>query len=888
MAVNYDNFVSSVKGKYDDRLLEKRLTTEGNVCGCLLKNLELFDDCGLDTPDFITNGGRLLFTIAKQLRSKGIQKFDEVTFVSTLESEFVRMVENQLGGYKEITNVMDAVNENNWDAFLDEFNKSNVLLKLSDKGFGIFSKIVLDNGKEMVPFEFFKNLTCTEVIEFYEGIVASMQTTLKDEKLLEECYVEFDDAWIESLRNKEEMGVSFGEAGFDIEGEEIRTFPFMSANTLGLKPGTLSAWGANSGCGKALPNNTIIPTPIGPRRVGDIRPGDYLFGQNGKPTKVLMIHPQSEPKEIWKVHFKDGRMVECCKDHLWEYRYSGHKGFNYRVETIEQLYNRCGGEVQRGKFEFKYAIKLNKAVEYPQKEYSVDPYVMGALLGNGYFSSRAIQFSSGTKELPDLLSSVLKDIVCTKSKIVNSKNYTYDFRPIDNPNRRIKTQVLLKDYPELWETRSHTKFIPEEYLYGSIEQRISLLQGLLDTDGSVDAKGRIRFSTTSPKLKDGFVELCRSLGYIATVRVDNRIRYKSGVCYNIGLLTPKSEKPNLFRLTSKKQKAIEYSSIAQRTEFNDHLAIVKIEKTNEKTDMTCFTVDSPDHLFLANDYVVTHNTTYMVTIAMSLASKGEKVVMVTNESKATDLKTLFLTWVINRVFKYEKLSKKRIIAGEFTNEEFELIKKAKEYWKEHYFKKIKIVTLSDADADFSCQMIRRAILREAASVFIVDTMKMTLSDDMADKSWIALIKDVRSLTELAMKYNVIGIITVQLAPSTLNRSWLDASCLANCKQIKETLSNLILFRKLVKAELDPNSPFFVHPFRRKLREDGSGEWYDEPYEADKEKTWIIAFTDKTRRGIDSGMDGSAFLCRTDLDHASFYETARCYPTRRLFTADDRH
>ena len=173
-----------------------------------------------------------------------------------------------------------------------------------------------------------------------------------------------------------------------------------------------------------------------------------------------------------------------------------------------------------------------------------------------------------------------------------------------------------------------------------------------------------------------------------------------------------------------------------------------------------------------------------------------------------------------------------------------------------------------------------------ASTFIVDTMKMTL-DQGEDSVWVGLIKDVRALTELAIKYNVIGIITVQLALSTTNRSWLDSSCLANCKQIKETLSNLVLFRKLYSAELDPESPFFIKPFRRKQKDDGSGEWYDEPYEADPTKTWIVAFSDKTRRGIDSGVDGSAFLCRTDLDHASFYETARCYPSRRLFTQEDR-
>ena len=88
-------------------------------------------------------------------------------------------------------------------------------------------------------------------------------------------------------------------------------------------------------------------------------------------------------------------------------------------------------------------------------------------------------------------------------------------------------------------------------------------------------------------------------------------------------------------------------------------------------------------------------------------------------------------------------------------------------------------------------------------------------------------------------------------------------------------------------ELDPNSPFFIHPFRRKQKDDGSGEWYDEPYDADPNKTWIIAFTDKNRRGTDSGMDGTAFLCRTDLDHASFYETARCYPTNRSFSPNER-
>lgn len=523
-------FVAGIVDNYDERLLEGRLTAEGNVCGCILKNLELYDESGLEHTDFITTHGRLLFAIAKQLREKGFTVCDEISYLSTVADKIKNIVEETFGGYKQINNVIQTVSINNWDAFLDKLNKMNTLMKLKQKGFNIFEKITLDNGKEVVPFDYFEKLSSSEVLEFYEGTIASMQTNLQNSKLVEEGYIEFDDAWIQSLKNKEEMGVSFGEAGYDIDGEEIRTFPFMSSNTLGLKPGTMSAWGSLSGVGK---------------------------------------------------------------------------------------------------------------------------------------------------------------------------------------------------------------------------------------------------------------------------------------------------------------------------------------------------------------------TSYMVTIAMSLASKGEKVVMVTNESRLSELKSIFLAWVVYRIFKYDNLTKRRIISGDFTDEDIEAIRKAQKYWKENYSKKIKIVTLSDADAAFSCQIIKKSILREAASVFIVDTMKMTLSDDTNDSTWIGLIKDVRSLTEIAMKYNVIGIITVQLAPTTANRSWLDVSCLANCKQIKETLSNLILFRKLYGPELDPESPFFIHPFRRKMKDDGSGEWYDEPYDADPGKTWIIAFSDKTRRGIDSGVDGTAFLCRTDLDHASFYETARCRPTRKMFSVEDR-
>ena len=70
-------FVSGVFDIYDERLLGSRLTEEGNVCGALLKDLTLYDDCGLTYKDFVTKSGRLLFRIGQEIRTKKYNSFLE-------------------------------------------------------------------------------------------------------------------------------------------------------------------------------------------------------------------------------------------------------------------------------------------------------------------------------------------------------------------------------------------------------------------------------------------------------------------------------------------------------------------------------------------------------------------------------------------------------------------------------------------------------------------------------------------------------------------------------------------------------------------------------------------------------------------------------------------
>ena len=134
----------------------------------------------------------------------------------------------------------------------------------------------------------------------------------------------------------------------------------------------------------------------------------------------------------------------------------------------------------------------------------------------------------------------------------NIANYGWYFSFNDKASHsNVWVQDFLKQYPELLNTKSETKFIPEEYLYGSIEQRFDLLSGLLDTDGSVDAKGRISYFTISPFLRDNVIELCHSLGLKTAVSVDNH--KDTSTCFVIRITGRPEDKVKLFKLPRKKE-----------------------------------------------------------------------------------------------------------------------------------------------------------------------------------------------------------------------------------------------------------------------------------------------------------------------------------------------
>ena len=194
-------FISGVLEKYDghEELFEGRLTDEGNVCGCLLSDLTYYDDAGLEVSDFLTKHGRLLFSLGKQIRDKGFSTFDEITLLSNTNSEMQDKIDNELGGWRQIQNVIDAVSIKNWDAFLDNLNRANVVLALYKKGFNVLNEITLDNGKKIVPLKLFNRMSCGEVVEFYESTLAGLETKVNSSKIVEEAYIDFDEEFTINL-----------------------------------------------------------------------------------------------------------------------------------------------------------------------------------------------------------------------------------------------------------------------------------------------------------------------------------------------------------------------------------------------------------------------------------------------------------------------------------------------------------------------------------------------------------------------------------------------------------------------------------------------------------------------------------------------------------------
>lgn len=393
------------------------------------------------------------------------------------------------------------------------------------------------------------------------------------------------------------------------------------------------------GLGKVIANDTPVLTPDGWVNHGSLVIGDYVIGSNGKPTRVTGVYP-NPIKDYYQITFTDGSVVEACDEHLWAVQTPTQKKNNrgYNILTIKDMLDKDKTITIRGKGynsdkkytsktfykmkngDCKWYIPMVKPVEFNEKPVSLDPYLLGVLLGDGSLSQRNITLTNADSDLITEVESVLPNNILLSNY---KKDISFGFKMAD-PKAGNTLKFGLNTY-NLMGTKSHNKFIPDDYKYNSIDVRLGVLQGLLDTDGWCSkSDGTIQYYSISKQLSDDTKELVQSFGGVARqtkkigkYKLPNGEVKECNTCYVLTINLPENILP--FRLKRKldNMKAVK--------KYHPSRGIKKIE-FSRKTLGQCISVEAEDNLYVIDNYVVTHNT--IQSVMGTLAAESKKVLII--------------------------------------------------------------------------------------------------------------------------------------------------------------------------------------------------------------------------------------------------------------------
>jgi hypothetical protein len=401
---------------------------------------------------------------------------------------------------------------------------------------------------------------------------------------------------------------------------DIKLYPHQVVAIMFLKKVINGLLSLEMGLGKMNPLYSKLLTPNGWITMGEVKLGDQIIGSNGKPTTVIGVFPQGK-KDIYRVWFNDYTYSDCGEEHLWAvntptrmWKNKINRKFPNKILTLRQIMDE-GLTIKNGNR--KHYIPIVEPIEFEKKDLIIDPYLLGCLLGDGGLTEKTITFTSIDNEILTEVKDRLPDDckITGKYKDYNivRKNNTTKYNPLNK---------LLENY-SLSKTNSYTKFIPNDYKFGSIEQRLELLQGLLDTDGHVFKDGsHIEITLASKQLIEDLQFVVQSLGGIGRIK-RKWIIYNGErrMYYRMGVKIPPQFIP--FKLSRKVER---YKPV---TKYLPSRAISKIEYIG-KHEAQCIAVDAPDHLYVTDNCIVTHNTLCSIGYAEMMGFK--KVLVITPNS----------------------------------------------------------------------------------------------------------------------------------------------------------------------------------------------------------------------------------------------------------------
>lgn len=373
------------------------------------------------------------------------------------------------------------------------------------------------------------------------------------------------------------------------------------------RPWTLAMLSGRGG-GKALALTTPIPTPSGWTTMGDIEVGDKVFDQDGRECRVTFTTPVQHKRECYDVHFSDGSVIRADAEHRWvtSTHQQRKQGYRHGVEPEQSV--RTTAEIletlrfgKRG--DLNHCVWVAGALKTRKARLPIDPYVLGAWLGDGSSAAAQLTVHDDDKDEMEKWVGPLgqphrnEGAVCATYAMGVAEKVrdpqTGRMMANGSLHSRLREENLLGN-----------KHIPAKYLRASEEQRLALLQGLMDTDGyAQETKGSVEFISTKRHLAEQVAELARSLGQKAVVAegVATLNGREIGPKYRVTWRATRQ----VFRLKRKASRLCFHSAQIERSK---HRMITAIEPV-ESEPVRCISVDSPSHTYLAGEQMIpTHNT----------------------------------------------------------------------------------------------------------------------------------------------------------------------------------------------------------------------------------------------------------------------------------------
>lgn len=341
--------------------------------------------------------------------------------------------------------------------------------------------------------------------------------------------------------------------------------------------------------GKALSVDQVVPTPTGWTTMGEINVGDFVLGADGKPVLVEAVSEIMHDRQCYQLSVSTGETFTADAEHLWEVRDEQSSVKAVKILTTQQLAD--SKLLLSDKNQARFTIRTTSALELPDRDLAVDPYMLGVWLGDG--STKVGEYCSHSLDFK------------ITSRLQQLTEYHFNVRPYGKDRQhihRVGVHGLARGLRSIGVLGD--KHIPVEYLRASRHQRLELLRGLMDTDGTVDKNtGGCEIGLSDCKLATHVKQLVASLGLKPTISVKKTTRKD---CHVVRFMAYRDE-VEVFHL-DRKLALQKQSAGLNRSGSTKKRSITSVTATNT-VPVRCIRVSNADHMFLIGDtFVPTHNS----------------------------------------------------------------------------------------------------------------------------------------------------------------------------------------------------------------------------------------------------------------------------------------